>query len=120
MIEALVGHLWGSTLFSLAAACATLAFRNNGAHVRFWLWFAASMKFLLPFSLLAAVGRYVGPHSIAATTPAPVKVVIEALSMPTMRSIVHSSAGEASPMDLTLLLAVAWVIGFLIVISHWT
>ena len=41
----------------------TLLFRNNSASIRYWLWFAASLKFLLPFSLLAALGRMAFVHT---------------------------------------------------------
>jgi hypothetical protein len=34
MIRELTNHLWQSTLFALAAALLTLAFRVNRAHVR--------------------------------------------------------------------------------------
>ena len=58
MIDPLINHLWQSTLFALAAALLTLAFRKNGAKVRFLIWFAASVKFLIPFSLFVWVGEY--------------------------------------------------------------
>lgn len=58
MIDALINHLWQSTLFALAAALLTLAFRKNGARVRFLIWLAASVKFLIPFSLFVWVGEY--------------------------------------------------------------
>jgi bla regulator protein blaR1 len=51
MTEALINHLWQSTLFASAAAMLTLAFRNNGASIRFLIWLAASVKFLIPFPL---------------------------------------------------------------------
>jgi len=41
MIAELSTHLWQSTLFAAAAALLTLAFRNNRAKVRFWLWLSA-------------------------------------------------------------------------------
>jgi beta-lactamase regulating signal transducer with metallopeptidase domain len=44
----------------------TLAFRKNRAQVRYWLWFSASLKFLIPFSLLLTLGNYLG-RSRAAT-----------------------------------------------------
>ena len=56
MIAPLLDHLWQSTLFVLAAGLLTLLFRRNGAAVRYGLWFAASMKFLVPFALLTALG----------------------------------------------------------------
>src|SRR5688500_3201599 len=52
----LIDHLWQSTLFVVVAWLLTLILRNNAARVRYWVWFAASIKFLIPFSLLAALG----------------------------------------------------------------
>ena len=49
---AVANHLWQSTLFAGLAAILTLAFRKNQARVRHSLWLAASLKFLVPFSLL--------------------------------------------------------------------
>jgi len=60
MIELLGNHLWQSTLFTLAAGLLAVAFRRNRAHVRYWLWFAASVKFLVPFSLLVLAGSQLG------------------------------------------------------------
>ena len=71
MIAALLDHLWQSSLVALLAALLALAVRRNGARIRFWLWFAASMKFLLPFALLSALGESLSrvyPHAIP--TPA--------------------------------------------------
>jgi bla regulator protein blaR1 len=55
----MTNHLWESTLFAAAIAALTLVFRKNAAHVRHWLWLAASIKFLLPFSLLVSLGGQV-------------------------------------------------------------
>lgn len=57
MINACANHLWQSTLFAIGAGLLTLAFRKNRATVRYWLWFAASFKFLLPFALLMSLGN---------------------------------------------------------------
>jgi len=53
-------HLWQSTLFAIAAGLLTLVCEKNHARARYWLWFAASVKFLIPFRCwlpLAAVWR---------------------------------------------------------------
>ena len=52
----LLDHLWQSTMVAGLAALLTLALSDNSARVRFWLWFAASIKFLVPFAALAALG----------------------------------------------------------------
>jgi uncharacterized protein (TIGR03435 family) len=59
MIAPLTNHLWQSTVFCLAVAITSFLLRPNRAHVRYALWFAASVKFLVPFSLLVALGALV-------------------------------------------------------------
>src|SRR5882672_5752737 len=58
MISEWTNHLWQSTVFLIAAGLLTIAFRRNRAQVRYWLWFSASVKFLVPFSLLMNFGSY--------------------------------------------------------------
>jgi hypothetical protein len=61
-------HLWQSTVFLAMAGLLTLALRKNQARTRYWLWLAASAKFLLPFSLLVSAGSYFAwEHSSAGT-----------------------------------------------------
>ena len=57
-------HLWQSTLCLAIVALLTLACRDNRAHVRHWLWLAASVKFLVPFAPLMAIGG-LGGASVA-------------------------------------------------------
>jgi bla regulator protein blaR1 len=59
MTNLLINHLWQSTVFALAAALLALAFRKSRAHVRYSLWFMASVKFLVPFALLTTIGSHV-------------------------------------------------------------
>ena len=66
MSDALLDHLWQSTLFACAAALLTLAFRKNAASIRFKILLAASLKFLLPFPLLVLLGA----HLHGSTAPA--------------------------------------------------
>src|SRR5207253_4891867 len=55
---ALGNHLWQSTLFAVTAGLLTLILRKNHARARYWLWLAASVKFLIPFSLLISIGSH--------------------------------------------------------------
>ncbi len=50
-------HLWQSTLFAIATGLLTLSLRKNHARTRYHLWLAASLKFLLPFSILVATAN---------------------------------------------------------------
>jgi beta-lactamase regulating signal transducer with metallopeptidase domain len=56
MSAAMIDHLWQSSLFAGFAWLLTLLLRHEGAHIRYWIWFVASLKFLVPFSLLAMFG----------------------------------------------------------------
>jgi uncharacterized protein (TIGR03435 family) len=58
LISAVVNHLWQSTLVVGIAWPLTLVLRKNHARLRYWVWMAASVKFLLPFSLLMAAGEW--------------------------------------------------------------
>ena len=69
MIVGLLNHLWQSTLFAAAIALLTLALRNNAARIRYGLWFIASLKFLVPFALLAAAGGVFAPAMPPLTMP---------------------------------------------------
>jgi beta-lactamase regulating signal transducer with metallopeptidase domain len=56
-LSALANHLWQSTLFAGVAGLLTLGLRRNRAAVRYGLWLAASLKFLIPFSILVGIGH---------------------------------------------------------------
>lgn len=54
----MIDHLWQSTLFVGVIALVMPLFSRQSASLRFWLWFAASVKFLFPFSLLVWLGGF--------------------------------------------------------------
>ncbi|MGA3101656.1 MAG: M56 family metallopeptidase [Terracidiphilus sp.] len=62
---ALVNHLWQSTFMVGITWALALALRKNPARARYWVWMAASSKFLFPFSLLIAAGEWL--RSLIAT-----------------------------------------------------
>jgi uncharacterized protein (TIGR03435 family) len=72
MIGEITNHLWQSTVFASAAALLALAFRKNRAEVRYWLWLSASLKFLVPFSLLISVGIRVWEALQGGEIPTPI------------------------------------------------
>jgi uncharacterized protein (TIGR03435 family) len=61
----LTNHLWQSTVFAAAIALTAIAFKHNSARLRYWLWLAASLKFLIPFSVLVGVGGGVAKPTAA-------------------------------------------------------
>jgi len=44
----LAAHIWRATALAIGLGLLTVAFRRNGAHVRYGLWLGASLVFLLP------------------------------------------------------------------------
>jgi uncharacterized protein (TIGR03435 family) len=67
-------HLWQSTLFAAAAWALALFLRGHRARLRYWIWLAASYKFLVPLSILVGLGKEVAmrretpivPHKVSA------------------------------------------------------
>jgi bla regulator protein blaR1 len=55
----MTAHLWQSTLFAGLAAVLSLAFRKQRAGIRYWIWLAASLKFLIPFAVLIEIGTHI-------------------------------------------------------------
>lgn len=79
MIAVLTNHLWQSTLFAAVAGLLAMALRKNRAQVRYWLWFSASLKFFVPFSLLMSLGSHLqwtpAAQKIAATPAVAITMV---------------------------------------------
>ena len=119
MIQAVLNHLWQSSVFAAAAALLTLALRNNAANTRFCLWLAASLKFLVPFSLLIVAGSQLGretaPMAVASDWVAMVGSVIE----PASPVAVAAVPSDKPLFDLASVLAVVWACGFAAVIFRW-
>ncbi len=123
LVPAFGNHLWQSTVFVIAAGLLTLVLRQNHARFRYWLWLVASVKFLIPFSLLVALGSYLsGAHTVAGTNAAfyiAVEEVSQPFTQPTMPVIPQVAASTGLTQLLPLFLAVVWLCGFLVVIFHW-
>jgi bla regulator protein BlaR1 len=123
MIGQLSNHLWQSTLFAIAAALLTLAFRKNRAAVRYGLWFTASLKFFIPFALLMGLGSYVGwapvAKPIAKRVAAPaISFAMVQITRPFPNSLPPLHATSRNSVDLALLAILgAWVCGFAAIIA---
>jgi bla regulator protein BlaR1 len=117
MGSALANHLWQSTALLAAIWLLTLALRRNEARARYWMWLAASAKFLLPFSLLTGLGRLLpAPHRFEVQASAPVASAIAIASQPF--SGIFSSSPVASTHHAVTLVdpAIPWVPVILLVV----
>jgi bla regulator protein blaR1 len=127
LTSALANHLWQSTVFAGIAGLLAFALRKNHARTRHWLWLIASVKFLIPFSLLAAAGGWLGwltgPLTASRAAQPKLSVVMEQISQPFPPSPVPA---DVTPVVVThpvsllpaLLLAI-WAWGFLAVAFSW-
>ncbi len=118
-----------ATLFAVVAGLLTLFLRKNRAHVRYWLWLMASVKFLVPFSILVAVGGLLGPLTTAVVAPTglvlasdfssfvkqigePFATTVPQLAMPPVQ-------GSYANLIATVL-SIVWGTGFVTLLCVWT
>ena len=113
-LSPLANHLWQSTLFAGAAWLLTLALRTNRAGVRYGLWLGASLKFLVPFSLLVGAASQFAWRTSPATPPPPFSHAVEQISQPfalpaeAVPAVTATPASSAAP----VLLFGVWLCGF--------
>src|SRR5579863_1895985 len=116
-LVAVAAHLWQSTLFALAAACLTLALQRNSARIRWFVWLAASVKFLVPFALLTAVGAqfpwpsaplHLAPGLLA--TAAQTAARVSHISADPVVALAQTSLAAAYPGLLLIILEIVWAL----------
>jgi bla regulator protein BlaR1 len=113
-------HLWQSTLFAGAAGLLALVLRKNRARVRHWVWVAASLKFLVPFALLIAVGNRIEWRMAPAITPN-VSIVMGQLTQPFAVTTVSALQAKVPvpPNPLSEVLFAVWACGFVGIWNAW-
>jgi hypothetical protein len=60
MLSAAADHLWQSLLFCALGGTLVILARDKSAGIRLWAWRLCAVKFLVPFSLLFALGGWLG------------------------------------------------------------
>ncbi|HEY1305268.1 MAG TPA: M56 family metallopeptidase [Vicinamibacterales bacterium] len=111
-------HLWQSTIVAALVALLVWRLRRQGAHVRYWLWFAASMKFFVPLSIFTIAGGYAG--SLLAATPATqqmrrtgVEVLTRLPLVMTSMDAARSSTGLSETEWVQFVALAVWILGAL-------
>lgn len=118
-LPTVANHLWQSTLFATVAGLLTVALRRNRASVRYWLWLATSVKFLIPFALLVTIGsqfeRRAAPSAAPKTILLPLTSAIDEVVQPV-------ALGPGAPPATSYVPAISlfiWLSGSLIVVFSW-
>jgi bla regulator protein blaR1 len=120
-------HLWQSTAFAAVAWGVTLLLRKNQARIRYGIWLAASVKFLLPFSLLIGLGGML-PRPQRPVVTMPVYSAVDEVGLPFSEVESVAVAAAVDPTHAarmprhgwgTLLLA-SWSCGVVVVLAVWS
>ena len=125
LAPAIGNHLWQSTLVAVIATALTLALRRHNARIRYFLWLAASAKFLVPFSLLIGLGKlFAWRRTSVASDAATVWYAMEQIGQPfataTLTPPVHvDTTASASPTHWLPWIGMVWFAGFLAVLLLW-
>ena len=126
-VTALVNHLWQSTVVAGIVWLLAMLLRKNHASTRYWVWLIASVKFLLPFSLLIHIGEALRPLIDTPLQSPRLVAVIEKITQPFLESALLSafSPGTLWPQILLFLkimfpiLLATWLCGFFVVSLSW-
>ena len=117
MLDALGNHLWQSTIVAAVVALLALAFCGNRARVRYGLWCAASLKFLIPFAPIAILGG--GLQSSQAVASLPGVSSIAAIGQPLMELPLAEPVAAAIPNSATpwTMVYAVWAVGLIGVLA---
>jgi beta-lactamase regulating signal transducer with metallopeptidase domain/protein involved in polysaccharide export with SLBB domain len=114
-----VEHLWQTTVCVVFGWALTMVLWKNSAAVRHWIWFFASLKFLVPFSLLVSIGDGLQPVVPAPIPEAPLAAFVRAsstiASLPDMELLATPDSSNALP----TVLVVPWFLGAVLVAGSW-
>ena len=119
----LFNHLWQSTVVLLVAWLLTVALRRNAARVRYWIWMLASIKFLVPFVLLANLGSHWARPFTGRSIGSALYTAVDEVGQPFHPSIVAAPHAVVSAHPVSVLafvpiaLAGIWLCGFMVAVS---
>ena len=121
---ALINHLWQSTVVASIAWLLAMALRKNHARARYWVWMAASLKFLFPLSLLMSAGEGLGSLVAVPIAAKPALAnVMEHIAQPFAQPQLSGAAIQPANMQYALLLPIlllaVWACGALLVVARW-
>jgi len=116
-VSEIVNHLWQSTLFAAAVALACFALRRNSPRLRYWLWLAASLKFLVPFAVIVSIGARV---QFPPDTPSLHAVTVQQISTYFAPIPVFPTAAPArATLHWPLALGAIWLAGAIALSLRW-
>ncbi len=121
-VDAMLAHVWQSTLVAAVIALIAIGFRRAEARTRYWIWLAASLKFAIPFAALTWLGAQFEWRAALPPTPTPWTMALEAVSQPLLAP--HTALPlPRSTQDIGVQLGIAaatiWLLGCAVVLGVW-
>ena len=126
---AVVNHLWQSTTVFAIAFLLTQALQRNQARTRYRVWFVASIKFLVPFSLIIAAGESLRTKLTIPVQRPVLASVMEQITQPFPRSASPQTSAlgfSSAPIAvahtghlLPYILVFIWMVGLLVIVCSW-
>src|SRR5262245_35394581 len=121
----IANHLWQSTIVAAIAAVLALALRKNDARIRYWIWLTPSIKFLVPFSFLIALGGMIRWPSARMSGPSRLPAFLDEVAQPFALQPSHIGPSvrilDCSHLDSYVQesLALVWLLGSAAVLLVW-
>lgn len=112
-MSGIADHLWQSTWFALAAWLLAVLVRKDSARIRYWIWLCASLKFLVPFALLAWAGNHIVLELEARSSVLP---IVQQVAAPFAGPAI--SIGDADS-AMSRLAIVIWLLGSGMLLVRW-
>ncbi len=113
--EFIVNHLWQSSCFALVAAALAFMLRGNSPKVRYWIWLSASLKFLVPWTLLVSLGNAI-PWRATSAAPPPLPNTLVQLAQPLPPEYFSAVPTHADTHWGITALALLWALGFVVLV----
>ena len=123
MMYGVITHLWQSTAFLGLFWLLTVAMRNYPARTRFSVWIVASIKFLVPFALLTALGSHWAVPASRPLVHGTFYKVIEQINRPFASGLLRapdSAVAVQRSLGLPVALAAIWLCGCIWMLIRWT
>jgi bla regulator protein blaR1 len=120
----LINHLWQSTIFGILALAAILILRRAPARVRYVLWIAISLKFLIPSAALVSAASFLGLNlssffiDIAWASGDPISFLTRQSGFFYLTEALTGSELHLQTMTLWVLLGI-WFAGSVVLFSIW-
>ena len=122
-LPALANHLWQTTAVVAIVWAITSVLRSNSASLRFRFWLLASMKFLLPFSLLVAAGQHLWPTTTSTSPPQTLGTIVTRAVQPyralRTNGTVERPSPTASRLRIEGICLALWAFGACVVLVSW-